>query len=564
MPTRSEAIAFLTGPGQPFELEAIDHAGGPWRVYKHAPASMADLFRGTAAHGDRDYIVFEGERLTYADHLRLVGGLAGHLGSIGVGKGDRVAVGMRNYPEFAVGFWSAIAMGAVSVPLNAWWTGPEMEYALRDSGAKVLFVDDERYDRIAPHLAELPDITAVIVCRSRTDLPGTVTSWEELQATFPAETSLPDVAIAPDDLASIMYTSGTTGFPKGAMQSHRNHLTNIFNTLLGGAAGAVAAGTTPAPSAEPARQPAFFSMFPFFHIGGMSALYLAPATGMKLVTLYKWDLDKAIDALVAEGVSSMAVVPMLFRQLLDSPRVNELSPDVLGGIASGGAPVPPDLITRTEAQFDAKVAPANAYGLTETTSGVVTNTGTDYFSHPDSVGRPVPGASIRIVDPDTGGDQQPGDVGEIWVHGPNVVSGYWGNADATAASFTDGWFHTGDLGYVGDDGFVYVVDRLKDVVIRGGENVYCAEVEAALFLHPEVADVAVIGLPDQSLGEEVVAVVERRPGSELTAADLQRFAAERLARFKVPSTVVFRDEPLPRNATGKILKRELRDELVGR
>jgi acyl-CoA synthetase (AMP-forming)/AMP-acid ligase II len=477
--------------------------------------------------------------------------------------GDRIAVGMRNYPEFPVGFWSAIAMGAVSVPLNAWWTGPEMVYAIKDSGSKVLFLDDERYERIAPHLSDLPEVVATIVCRSRIDLPDTVTSWEELRATFPAETSLPDVQIAADDLASIMYTSGTTGFPKGAMQSHRNHLTNIFNTLLGGAAGLLSAATTPAPdAASPPRQPAMFSMFPFFHIGGMSALYLAPAAGMKLVTLYKWDLDKAIDALIAEGVSSMAVVPMLFRQILDSPRVEELSPDVLAAIASGGAPVPPDLITRTETQFSAKVAAANAYGLTETTSGVVTNTGTDYFAHPDSVGRPVPGADIRIVAPEDGLDRQPGGVGEVWVHGPNVVSGYWNNPEATAGSFTDGWFHTGDLGYVGDDGFVYIVDRLKDVVIRGGENVYCAEVEAVLFLHPDVADVAVVGLPDENFGEEVVAVVERRPGSDPTTADLQRFAADRLARFKVPSTVVLRDEPLPRNATGKILKRQLRDELI--
>ncbi|WP_116997034.1 class I adenylate-forming enzyme family protein [Desertimonas flava] len=567
MPTRAEAIALLTSPGQPFALTEIDEPnrpGGRWRVYEHAPATMADVLRGTAAHGDTDYIVFEGERLTYAEHLNLCAGLAGYLASIGVEAGDRVAVGMRNYPEFAVGFWSAMAMGAVSVPLNAWWTGPEMVYALQDSGAKVLFLDDERYQRLAPHLDELPDVIATIVCRSRAGLPDSVTTWETLCATFPAETSLPDVSIAPDDLASIMYTSGTTGFPKGAMQSHRNHITNIFNSILSGAAGAIAAGVTPAAGDAPPRQQAFFSMFPFFHIGGMSALNLAPATGMRLVTLYKWDLDKAIDALVAEHVTSMAVVPMLYRQILDSARVHELSPDVLGGIASGGAPVPPDLITRTESQFDAKVAPANAYGLTETTSGVVTNAGGDYFAHPDSVGRPVPGADIRIVRPDDGEDQPNGEIGEIWVHGPNVVSGYWNNEAATAASFTDGWFHTGDLGYVGDDGFVYVVDRLKDVVIRGGENVYCAEVEAALFLHPDVADVAVIGLPDQSLGEEVVAVVERRAGSDIDAVDLQRFAAERLARFKVPSTVVFRDKPLPRNATGKILKRDLRDELVAK
>ncbi len=560
MPTRAEAIALLTGPGQPFELEQLDRADGPWKVYKHAPASMAALLRGTAAHGDADYVVFEDERLTYTEHLRLVGGLAAHLASVGVGQGDRVAVGMRNYPEFAVGFWTAVAMGAVSVPLNAWWTGPEMVYALRDSGAKVLFLDQERYARIAPHLAELPDVVATIVCRGGAEPQDGVTGWEQLRGTFAGETSLPDVDIAPDDLVSIMYTSGTTGFPKGAMHSHRNHLTNIMNSLLGMTAGALVAGTADAP--PPEHQPAFFTMFPFFHIGGMSALYLAPAAGFKLVTLYKWDLDRAIDALVAEHVSSVAVVPTLFRQLLDSPRASELSGDVLAGISSGGAAVPPDLITRTEQQFAAKVSPANAYGLTETTSGVVTNAGGDYFSHPDSVGVPVPGARIRIVGPEDGEDRATGEVGEVLVHGPNVVSGYWNNADATASAFTDGWFHTGDLGYVADDGFIYVVDRLKDVVIRGGENVYCAEVEAALFLHPDIADVAVVGLPDQSLGEVVAAVVERRPGSALTAEELQGFAAERLARFKVPGVVVFRDEPLPRNATGKLLKRQLRDELV--
>jgi acyl-CoA synthetase (AMP-forming)/AMP-acid ligase II len=469
---------------------------------------------------------------------------------------------MRNYPEFAVGFWTAVAMGAVSVPLNAWWTGPEMVFALRDSGAKVLFLDEERYQRIAPHLSELPEVVATIVCRAGAELGDGVTSWEQLRATFAAETSLPDAEIAPDDLVSIMYTSGTTGFPKGAMHSHRNHLTNIMNALLGMTAGAMVAGTLVADAPPPEHQPAFFTMFPFFHIGGMSALYLAPAAGMKLVTLYKWDLDRAIDALVAEHVSSMAVVPTLYRQLLDSPRAGELSANVLAGISSGGAAVPPDLITRTEEQFAAKVSPTNAYGLTETSSGVVTNTGSDYFTHPDSVGLPVPGARIRIVGPEDGEDRAPGEVGEIWVHGPNVVSGYWNNASATASAFTDGWFHTGDLGYVAEDGFIYVVDRLKDVVIRGGENVYCAEVEAALFLHPEVADVAVVGLPDASLGEVVAAVVERRPGSTLARDELQRFVAERLARFKVPSVMVFRDEPLPRNATGKLLKRQLRDELV--
>jgi long-chain acyl-CoA synthetase len=207
------------------------------------------------------------------------------------------------------------------------------------------------------------------------------------------------------------------------------------------------------------------------------------------------------------------------------------------------------------------VAPANGYGLTETTSAVVANSGADYVARPDSVGRCAPGTDVRVVDPATGEDAADGEVGELWFRGPNVVRGYWNNPDATAAAFTDGWFHTGDLGRV-VDGWVYVVDRLKDVVIRGGENIYCAEVEAALFEHPAVGDVAIVGVPHESLGEEAVAVVNLQPGASATAADLQEHVRERLAAFKVPAHVVFRAEPLPRTQSGKVLKRDLRTEVV--
>jgi acyl-CoA synthetase (AMP-forming)/AMP-acid ligase II len=232
-------------------------------------------------------------------------------------------------------------------------------------------------------------------------------------------------------------------------------------------------------------------------------------------------------------------------------------------MASGGAPVPPDLIQRIDRLFEHRVSPANGYGLTETTSAIVINAGEQYFTHPDSVGHPVPGADIRVVDPDRGTDKETGEVGELWFRGPNVVRGYWNKPEESAAAFTDGWFHTGDLGYVDGDGFVYVVDRLKDVIIRSGENVYCAEVEAVLFEHPDVGDVAVIGLPHESWGEEVAAVVQRRPGSALTGSDVQEYAASRLATFKVPTTVFFLDEDLPRTATGKVLKRDLRDRFTG-
>jgi acyl-CoA synthetase (AMP-forming)/AMP-acid ligase II len=234
----------------------------------------------------------------------------------------------------------------------------------------------------------------------------------------------------------------------------------------------------------------------------------------------------------------------------------------LAGLASGGAPVPPDLIRRIDSHFSSAVAPANGYGLTETTSAVVINSGEQYVQNPDSVGRPVVGADMRVVDPTTDEDAPTGTVGELWFRGPNVVRGYWNKPEETAASFTDEWFHTGDLGYVDEDGLVYVVDRLKDVVIRGGENVYCAEVEAVMLEHPAIEDVAVIGLPDEEVGEEVAAIVNLKPGASVNADELREWVAARVARFKVPGPIFFRSEALPRTATGKVLKRDLRDEVV--
>jgi long-chain acyl-CoA synthetase len=255
-------------------------------------------------------------------------------------------------------------------------------------------------------------------------------------------------------------------------------------------------------------------------------------------------------------------VPAVVRSLLETAEGQNRALSSLSFMGSGGAPVPPDLIGRIDKDFSSRVSPANGYGLTETTSAVVTIGGPVYVAKASSVGRPVVVADLRIVDPDTGRDVGTGEIGEIWVKGPNVVRGYWNNPEATAAAFTEGWFHTGDLGYLDDDGYLYVVDRMKDVIIRGGENVYCAEVEAVLFEHPAVADVAIIGVPHRSLGEEVAAVVVSRDGVDVTASDLQQFVASRLAAYKVPAHVLFREDPLPRTPTGKVLKRELRDQAL--
>jgi acyl-CoA synthetase (AMP-forming)/AMP-acid ligase II len=303
-----------------------------------------------------------------------------------------------------------------------------------------------------------------------------------------------------------------------------------------------------------APQPGVLLTFPLFHIAGINSLCFATLVGAKLATLYRWDRDAAARLIVEAGLTTAAGVPTVMRDLVEN--VDEASR--LDGVNMGGAPIPPDLVERIGRLGAGGVAPGNGYGLTETTSAVVMNAGGDYLAHPDSVGRCVPGADLRVVDPATGDDLPDGEIGELWFRGPNIVRGYWNDPEATAEAFIDGWFRTGDLGYV-EDGWVHVVDRLKDVVIRGGENVYCAEVEAALFEHPAVADCAVIGLPHPRLGEEVAAVVNVREPVETT--ELQQHVAARLAAFKVPAHVVVREDPLPRTPTGKVLKRRLREHL---
>jgi long-chain acyl-CoA synthetase len=291
-------------------------------------------------------------------------------------------------------------------------------------------------------------------------------------------------------------------------------------------------------------------------------VYTSTGFGVKLVLQYKWDLEQALELVERERVTSFAAVPTILRQVLESPRLGEHDLSSLGTVTSGGAPVPPDLVRRVEELFATTVVPTNGYGLTETTSAVAVNRGAEYVARPNSVGRPMAVVDVRVVDPLTGDDQPVGATGELWFRGPSIVRGYWNKPEATSEAFTDGWFHSGDLGFVDDESFVSVVDRLKDVVIRGGENVYCVEVEAVLFEHPAVADVAVVGVPHRELGEQVAAVVHLEAGATTSVAELREHVAARLARFKVPEIVSFRDEPLPRTATGKVLKRDLRDELA--
>jgi long-chain acyl-CoA synthetase len=551
MPTREEVIAGLTASGQ-FELTIDDSAGYPIRIYKNAPASLRDVLESTKGYADRVFTIYGDETLTYAQVHAQIASLAHFLLEKGVGKGDRVAIGMRNYPEWIISFWACQSIGAIVVALNAWWTTTELSYALEDSAPKVLLIDGERYERVIPLLDTLAGVTIVVTRREGTHSGGV----DFADAVAKPAAGLPDAQIGPNDIATILYTSGTTGRPKGAYATQRNHISNIWNTLL---AGQLARITLGVPDDFVAPQSGVLQTFPFFHIGGLTGLYMGTAMGAKMALMYKWNPVEAVDLIERHGLTSAGGVPIVVRQLLETATAAGKSLSTLVGLSSGGAPVPPDLIRRVETQFEQKASPANGYGLTETTSAVITNSGADYFAHPNSIGRPVPTCEVRFVD-DNGKDVPQGEIGELWMRGPNIIVGYWGNPEATEAAFGGGWFRSGDLGYVDSDGMYYVVDRKKDVIIRGGENIYCAEVEAALLEHPLVRDATVIGLPHPEYGEEVAAVIQVDPANQSPGLerDLVSDLSAKLARFKIPTSIKITEVDLPRTATGKVLKREIR------
>ena len=558
MPTRHEVLAQLTSSGQ-FELEQDHSLGYPIRIYRNAPRSMREILESTRQFADRDFMVYGDETTTFKQNYVKVAALSSFLLQKGVRKGDRVAIGMRNYPEWMTSFWACQAIGAVVVAINAWWTESEISYALDDSGAVALIVDGERLGRLGPSL-ERRNLKALIVARR--DAQGNE-GVDFSEVTRHGSDELPKADILPSDFSTILYTSGTTGKPKGAVATHRNHVTNYMNSLLAGAVAKGLLGDFSPLNLKDAPQMGILQTFPFFHIGGMSGLYLATGTGAKVALMYKWHPAEGVELVQKHRLNSVAGVPMVVRQLLEHARASGADVSSLVGIASGGASVPPDLIRQIGKQFEMKTSPANGYGLTETTSAIISNSGTDYHSQPDSIGRPVVTADVKIVD-DQGKELGDDQIGELLVRGPNVIPGYWNNPEATEIAFGGGWFRTGDLGYRDARGFHYVVDRKKDVIIRGGENVYCAEVEAAILEHPMVRDVAVVGIPNATYGEEVAAVIQVRDAARTDSlpAELRAALAGSLAQFKIPTAFRLTESDLPRTATGKVLKRELR-ELFG-
>jgi long-chain acyl-CoA synthetase len=463
---------------------------------------------------------------------------------------------MRNYPEWSVAFWAATAAGAIVVPLNAWMTGAELAYCLADSGSRVLIADAERAESVTSHLGKLP-IAATLVTRAPGPLPPNMLHLEEIMAAAPQDGRLPDVELDPEDDATIFYTSGTTGKPKGALGTHRNICTTLASMAFNRNRGLLRRGE-PLPAPGTARQTAVLLSVPFFHATGChSTLCGALHSGNKIVVMYRWDPERAMQLIERERVGLFGGVPAMAWQVLEHPALDRYDLSSVETVGYGGAPAAPELVARIKQKFVTANA-VNGYGLTETSSVAAQNSGEDYQRKPDSAGLVIPVCDARVVDA-LGNDVPAGAVGELWVKGPSVVKGYWNNPEATAAAFTEGWLHTGDLVRIDAEGFLYIVDRAKDMLIRGGENVYCVEVEDALYSHPAVMDAAVVGIPHHVLGEEVGAIVQVKPGAQVSIAELQRHVAARLAAFKIPVRIEFRDDPLPRNASGKIMKRELRE-----
>lgn len=566
----AQADAALAASETPLKLADGVVEGVSMKVYPGGPPTVPVILQlAEQQFGDRDFLVYEDERVTFSAFTRAVEHFAGALiETYGVEKGDRVAIVMRNYPQWPVAFLAALSIGAIATPLNSWWTGEEVGYGLRDSGAKVAIVDGQLYGRISENFGQLPDLEAIIIARADGAVKGEkVRAFEDFVGPSPnwgslSKIGLPPIAIDTDDDATIMYTSGTTGKPKGALATHRAIVANVLNSMTCQARMLLRRGEA-IPEPDPDARPAVLLAVPFFHATGAFAM-LVPALlrGIKIVCMYKWDTAQALPIIETEKITVVGGVPAIAWQILEHPDRDKYDLSSIEVVSYGGAPSAPELVDTIKRRFP-NAEPGNGWGMTETCATATLNIGEDYVNRPDSAGAAPLAVELKIISPD-GNELPPGEVGELWCKGASNCKAYWNRPEATAETFRDGWVVTGDLAKLDDEGFLYLVDRAKDMLIRGGENIYCIEVENVLYDHPAIMDAAIVGIEHKILGQEVGAVVQLKPGTTASVSDLQAHVAGQLASFKVPVEIIIQDEPLTRNANGKILKSDLRKLFAAR
>lgn len=549
---RNQALAELTAKGQPYELEEVELYGRTCRAFKNAPPTLRDLFLESLC--DQDFIVFEDERLTFDEAWREVERVGRLLvEDLGVAKGDRVAISARNYPEWILAFMATTSVGAIAVAMNSLWTPEEMAYGLADSGAEVLFADDERLARFAEVAHRFPDLRVIAL---RTDdlrsIPGAET-WASALARIEGG-PLPEVEVHPNDDATIFYTSGSTGHPKGVIGGHRGIVSALLSWELDVQARAHMEGRSPA---TPKEQVVTLLAVPLFHATGSHAVFLSSfRPKRRIVSMRKWDVELALELIERERVNSVVAPAAMTGDLVATAARTKRDLGSLVTVGGGGSARAPKQVRDIDRTF-ARAVPNTGWGMTETNAIGAGIAGQDYLDHPESSGRCSAVLELRVVD-EAGEVLPAGARGELQVRGTSITRGYWNRPEANAETFVDGWLRTGDVAYLDDEGFLYIVDRIKDLVIRGGENIGCGAVEAALLEHPCVVEVSVYGVPDERLGEEVGATIFA--SGEIDVDELRRFLEPRLAKFEIPRYLRFTDAPLPRTASGKILKRQLRDE----
>jgi len=550
--TRPEAIALLTGPGQEYELETVDLHGRRCRVFKNLEQTLRDHF--AAYQSDATFLVYEEDRYSFREAYLESCKLATILrDDYGIQKGDRVAISMRNFPEWVLSFQAVTSIGAIAVAMNSLWTSEELEFGLADSGAKVLIGDQERIDRVLPALPRLN--LRLILARPTRELPPGVPNLADLLAAQGA-CDMPKVEVHAEDDATILYTSGSTGHPKGALSCHRNIMSSLRSWELDVQIALTISGQT---LPTPAVQPATLLAVPLFHATGLhSGLLASYRPQRKVVLMYKWDVERALELIESERIGSFIAPAAMTGDLVQAGKTSTRDLSSLSMIGGGGAPRAPEQVKQIASSFR-RAAPNTGWGMTETNAIGTSIGGRDYLKHPSSSGRVSAVLDLKIVGED-GGELPAGVPGEMMITGASVIRGYWNRPEANAETFVDGWLRTGDVGYVDQDGYLYIVDRIKDLVIRGGENIGCAEVEAGLLAHDKILEAAVYAVPDERLGEEVGATLYT--SGAIDEAELREFLLQHIARFKLPRYITIAKEPLPRIASGKIDKRRIREEAV--
>jgi long-chain acyl-CoA synthetase len=552
-PTLAEITAQLTGPGAPFELVVEEVGGRPQTNFKNRERSLREKVANAAQRGDAECMVYGERRISYADFGRGVWGAARGLREHGFGRGDRLAVLSYNCPEWISALFGATSLGGVGVGLNGWWASEELDYGLRDSGSRVLVVDERLWPRVEKVAREAPDLETIFYIGDDAP-PGTL----PIQSILEPCDEIPEDPIDEDDPWVILYTSGTTGRSKGCITTHRGTIAQVLGIGFNRISTAILDGSLPSPDEG---QTVSLLSSPLFHVGGLhSNVCTLLSAGARMVFMEgRFDPEKVLRLIEQERVANWGAIPTMLHRVVHHEKIRDFDLSCLKGISFGGAPTAPETVEKALEVLPIKPSFANAYGLTETHGVATACGGKAFLERKTSAGMPIPVLDLEIR-AENGEVCEPGTLGEVCFRGPTITPGYWNRADATAETVVDGWLLTGDLGYIDDEGFLFVVDRAKDMILRGGENVYCMEIENCLADHPEIDEAALVGVPDAELGERVKAVVRRVDGSDLSEDAVRAHVAAHMASFKVPEFVEFIDRPLPRNPSGKILKTELRGQ----